>query len=142
MPDNKLQIVFKNIEIVLKKVEFKKLEETSDKYHIVIKNKLKSKNVTETGFTLVASRKQEFEPVGAFEINIQYDMICELDDKSIKHYSGNLEEIKKFIKKRKIEIFNSLEVGSKMSVLISQLSLINDSKPIVTPPFIRPKELD
>jgi hypothetical protein len=133
---DKPMIVFESIRHELSKVKFDKLENTSDKYKIKVENVLKTKSLDEEGFVIRAQRILSFEPEGAFEVFVEFDIICKFNKESKEFYKGDLDEISKFIEKRKIEIFNNLEVGNLMSILISQISLSNSYKSIVVPPYI------
>lgn len=133
---NKPMIVFESIRHELSEVNFTRLENTTDVYKIRINNILSTKALDENGFSIRAQRILTFEPKGAFEILVEFDIICKFNKESKEFYNGNLDEISKFIEKRKIEIFNNLEVGNLMSILISQISLANNYKSIVVPPYI------
>src|SRR5690554_6867268 len=133
---DKPMIVFESIRHQLSEIKFARLENTSDKYKINIENILNTKALDENGFVIRAQRFLTFETKGAFEILVEFDIICKFNKESKDFYNGNLDEISKFIEKRKIEIFNHLEVGNLMSILISQISLANNYKSIVVPPYI------
>lgn len=137
----KPQIVFKSIKTQLNKVDFKKLDDNSVNYNVVVKNRIVIKKIDESGFELQASRKLSFKPKGAFEVLVQFDLDCKFDDKSKKHYNGDIEEIEKFINKRKVSIFNSTEAGNFMSMIIGQLTLVDSKRSILIAPFISEKEL-
>lgn len=133
---NESMIAFKSMEHELTKVEFNKLPNVSSNYKVRVKNEISPKSIDASGFTLNARRHLFFEPKGAFEIRIEYDITCTFDRASSEFYNGNLDDISKLIEKRKIEIFNSLDVGNLMSILISQISLANNYKPLIVPPYI------
>ena len=133
-------ISFASITHELIKVSFNKLNNVATQYQISIENTLSTKSVSEEGFTIKAVRTLSFEPIGAFEITVEFDIICKFKQESVEYYKGNLNEITAFIEKRKVEIFNSIEVGNLMSIIMSQLTLTNNYKSIVIPPFIEDKK--
>lgn len=135
----KPMIVFESIKHELTRVEFRKLDNISDMYKINIINEISTKEINEKGFVLKAQRTLSFDPKGAFEILIEFDIICVFNQESKEYYKGNLDEISKFIEKRKVEIFNNLDVGNLMSILISQITLVNGYQSIITPPYIGSK---
>lgn len=130
-------IVFDTIKHELTQVKFSKLDNTSDTYKVHLNNTLDAIHVDENGFILRAQRTVTFVPYGAFELLVEFDIICIFNNESKAYYNGNLDSINDFIKKRKVEIFNSLEVGNLMSIIISQITLANNHKSIVTPPYIK-----
>lgn len=133
---NKQNIVFDSIKEKLIEVKFTKLADTTKKYKILLDNILTAKNVNIDGFVIEAKRILRFEPKGAFEILIVFNIECKLAQESKEFFKDDLDKLHKFIEKRKIELFNDLEVGNLMSILITQITMANNFKSIVVPPFI------
>jgi hypothetical protein len=136
MPAKGREIVFSKIDTQLNRAQFKRLPETSKNYKIKVNNRLILRSVDNNGFVFSATRKVTLEPKGAFEVIVEYEVNCVFDEKSKQFYNGNIEEIKKFFNKRKYNIYNDLQIGNMSSILISQITLANNQRPIVTPPFI------
>ncbi len=134
--DIKRMIYLDSIQYSLSSIYFKQLDNISDDYGINITNEIKPKSISENGFTLKAIRNVFLQPKGGFELSIEYELICLFKQESKDFYNGNINEIEKFIEKRKIEIFNSSDVGNRMSILISQITLAFNNNPIVLPPYI------
>lgn len=133
---SKPMIVFESMKHELKSIKFTKLDGTSKKYSIKATTSLNASAIDENGFSIIAQRFLSFEPQGVYELLIEFDIRCQFNKESKEYFNGNIESISNFIEKRKIEIFNSLEVGNLMSILISQISLANNYKSIVVPPHI------
>ncbi len=130
----KNKIIFDKIEVFLNNVNFTRINHIQGKYEISSNDIIKVNDVDENGFNLLATRNLFFLPKGLFKISVKFDIVCKFSPVSRRHFAGDLKEIGKFIKKRKIEIFEDLGVGKKMSIIISQLTSINNNNPIVLPP--------
>jgi hypothetical protein len=139
MEDEKKMILFDSILVQLNKVEYLKLEDTSKHYNILTNDKITSKNVSELGFNLLVSRKLMLDPEGAFKLFVQFELECLFDSDARSYYLGDVNKINKFINKRKLEIVESTEVGNLITILISQLTLVNNGRSIITAPTFRPE---
>jgi hypothetical protein len=135
----KVDVVFSSINHQLKHVTFNAIEEMHENHSVIAENLISTKHIDNNGFTLEAKKTLALEPRGIFEGEIVFDIKCQFDQTTRKNFNGDIEAITRFIEKRKFEIFNRTEVGGLMSILLGQLTLIFNQRPIISAPFIEIK---
>lgn len=128
------KITFKRIESTLSELTYIGENTSNNTGKPNILDKLITEKVNKDGFSLVFSRSVEFEPVCLFSIRVKYQIDCIFTDESKSYYNNNLDEINKFIEKRKFEILESTNIIAKTSLLIASITNISKNNPLILPP--------
>lgn len=134
---NEKRLFFKSIYVDLKSVNYEKLDDQNDnneQIKIVTNDFHNVFDISAKGFKILYTRNVELDPKILFEIKVSYEISYEFDDKTIKEYKDNIEELKELINIKAEKAINMTGVVSRASALISCITLQNNGNALVTQP--------
>ena len=128
----KINVSYENI--FIKDISFKRAEKLEFKpYNIQFQDVISVVEFDENGFKIEYERNSlTSDP---FSFAVKFDFYCRFDAKSKEVMNGDLNKIKEFAEKQKEFITNSLNLPSRASLIIGEITS-NLGTPYLSRPFI------
>lgn len=133
MENEKINVNYSDV--ILKSFKFEKSENYKEQpYKIDFEDFVKISCVTEESFKIEFSRSTRHSD--PFVISATFELTVSFDKNGIEYFNGNLEQIREFAAKKKIEIVNGVAIPARASLLIGNV-VREFGAPLITPPFTK-----
>ncbi len=134
------KINFTKLEYKLVSVKFNIDYDDNSEIDLKINDELIFESIDGQILNMAYHRELLFNDVNKCGLKTSFRIIATLDEDAQKHFSNDIDKIKKFVIKNEEGISNSTKAGADASLIIAQLTIKLPFGPIVLPPyFIRDK---
>ena len=134
-------LYFKNSQIELLKARFDKIVpdvKTNEQLKIDMIDSYNIESFDNKKLVFLFKRKVSLIPQSLFTIEVEYIVALDFADNTKKEFQDKNDELGELINSKMEKIINLSRVPAKASTLISDITINNNSNPVVTPPsFIK-----